>query len=135
MKKILLSATLFFFIFQTSFCQSWQQTKGPYAARATAMTTVGDYIYVANRDDGATDGAVYRSNSLGEDWQLADNGIGSEYVLQFANIGETILAAAANFFGIYRTTNQGTNWQAIMGGIFAPALSVEAVGTTFWVGT
>ncbi|MFT3910898.1 MAG: T9SS type A sorting domain-containing protein [Ferruginibacter sp.] len=134
MRKIFTLSVIFVFLIYDNACAQWEQTKGPYAARTTAMTTVGNNIYAANRDNGATDGRVYRSSDLGQEWVAADNGIGSAYVLQFANIGDTIIAASANVFSVYRTINQGNAWTQALG-LFATSLSVEAIGNTFWCGT
>lgn len=116
------------------FSQSWEQTKGPYAGRATAMITVGNNIYVANRDYGSSDGRVYRSSNFGVDWVAADGGITTEFAqfTQFANIGETILGVA-NY--LYKTTNQGEQWLVKQDGLFSQALSIEAIGNEFWCGT
>lgn len=90
--------------------QDWQQTQGPYAGYTTAMTTVGDYIYASNRYYGQGDGRVYRSSDFGANWEPADNGMQPDqnFVQQFANIGDIILAAANH---LYKTTNQGDLWQ------------------------
>ncbi len=106
MKKLYVLIVFSLIIFLVN--AQWKQTKGTCAGRPTAMLTVGNDLYVSNRDFTGTDGRVYRSTTLGNDWFAADNGMFNTYSNQFENIGDTIFSATSS--GVFRTQNAGQNW-------------------------
>ena len=116
----------------------WVQTKGPGAGKTDALITVNDIMMAGNLTWGGSDGRVYRSIDLGNEWVPADFGMvgginNSMPIYDFDNIG-TVIFAANGASGVHRTFDYGNNWQRVNSGLLGSPLSLLSKDSLIFVG-
>lgn len=100
--------------------------------------TVGSLTYIDNNSQvtlfAATSNANDVSKSIdgGSNWTLADNGLPNVGVWSLLGINTTVFAG--NDYGVYQTTNQGSNWTDISGfDVASPAKFLNSSSTDLYV--
>ncbi|MEO6695068.1 MAG: hypothetical protein ABIY50_08535 [Ignavibacteria bacterium] len=116
----------------------WVQTNGPGAGKTDAMITVNDIMMAGNLTVGGSDGRVYRSTDLGNEWVPADNGMvgginNSMSIYDFDNVG-TVIFAANGASGVHRTFDYGNNWERVNSGLVGSPLSLLSKDNLIFVG-
>lgn len=107
---------------------SWSEANtGIENSSVEALTVIGNSIFVGmNGGDG-----VYRSINNGLSWQQV--GLSGISVHSLGVVGTDIYAGT--FSGLYKSTDDGTNWNAVNNGINGTVNAIIGTGSFVFVGT
>lgn len=86
----------------------WQYIYRPYTLHDISNT--GKYLFAMTLGDD-----LLKSDNEGVTWKKANEGLGDRYTFEVKNIGNDLFAA--QWTGIFHSTNEGDNWTVITAGL------------------
>lgn len=87
----------------------WQQVSAPYNGDVRSITFTNSGVMLA----GTYGGSVWRSTNDGQTWSISNSGIAFYYAYALASSPNGAIFAGVSS-GLYRSTNEGINWQAMI---------------------
>ncbi len=105
--KTLLSIISIHFVFAVY--AQWT-SNGPYGGPSHAVTKLSTNYFIG------TDNGVFMSSDQGQNWSGAGAALKGKWVSSL-EVCDTTLFAGVNYFGVYKSTNNGASWTQINTGI------------------
>jgi photosystem II stability/assembly factor-like uncharacterized protein len=87
----------------------WQQVNAPYNGDVRSITFTNSGVMIA----GTYGGGVWRSTNDGQSWSMSNSGITYYYAHALATSPDGWIFAGVSS-GIFRSTDEGVNWQAVI---------------------
>jgi hypothetical protein len=88
--------------------ENWNLTNSGLSRLNSITLTKGTSKVYASINEYFSNGALFQSSNNGTSWSELNNGLTTGNVISMVLMNKNILAATSN--GLYKSTNQGTNW-------------------------
>jgi hypothetical protein len=111
----------------TSLKSQIQETTGPTGGDVLCLLVSGNNLFAGTQTSG-----VFLTTNSGDNWTAASTGIAETQVNSLLSMQNFIFACTP--LKIYRTSNNGSSWQALTGFSFPPAC-IAAGGNNLYAGT